>query len=106
MQQKCFLQGVLTVMLHKMCENYGNNPKCKIQVNVSFLKLIHKPPTLYVQVEARSTTRIIQFPYKPTCILVLHSLISNSHTHTHTHVEEENFLTTPNVNASAIVNVK
>lgn len=54
--------------------------KCEAQVKEGCSKLIHKPPTLYVQVEARSTTWMMQLPHKPTCIPVLHSHISDLHT--------------------------
>ena len=78
--KRYFMQIVLTSMLHMMYEKYGNDYKCAIQVKGEFSKRIHKPLTLYVQVEARSTTGMIQFPCKSTCIPVSHSCISDLHT--------------------------
>lgn len=83
------LHIVLTVMLRIMCEKHGKYPNCEIQVKGRCLKLIHKPPTLYVWVEARPTTKMIHLPHKPTCIPTSYSHISNSHTHINK--EEENF---------------
>ena len=79
--KRCFLQILLTTMLHKMCEKYGNDSKCEIQVKEICLELIHKPPKFYVQEEARLTTGMIQLPCKWTCILISHFHNSNLHTH-------------------------
>lgn len=49
-------------------------------------KLIHKSPTVNVQVEVRLTIKMAQFLCKQTCMPTFHSYILNLHRNLHTHL--------------------